>query len=598
MGLKNTLKRVTSIEILRKAISIARYEGFGSLFSKARTKLKGSKQFAEALDRSEQNTLPTVSIVIPVYNASQYTLECLDSLYTVRNSIDFELIVIDNGSSDDTHSLMIQQCLSRQNLTYFRMEKNLGFSGGVNEGISHSRGKYILILNNDTRVSDHWLDKLVAHAEQRPEIGIISPVTNYVGEGLQLDEEAKSLPIDQINTYAAEIRERGLVYEPQRLVFFCVLLRRAMVDLIGLLDVNYIKGNFEDDDYCLRAMLSGYKLAIATDSFVYHHGSVTFHKNRIPHSSHMEENRKKFYEKVQRLSISTRAPGAPSADIPISLIVRTVNRPTLLTRALASLSNQTSKNFEVVLVNDGGDDVQSIVDHYSKHYPITYIRNLKPLGRTLAINIGIRNARSKWVGFLDDDDILYPWHMATFSRALRSNPEPQVFYSDYNRAYFEQAFDDRAFLTMSVEPWAYDKNKLWVNNRIPIHTLLIRQSCFKRAGFFDESLEMLEDFEFLVRLSNFADFTHINSVTCEYRFYLDGINSMIYQREKVYEALNHIYSIHETNNADLIKKRDIELGVIRKEIEKIGMLRKESELQPEKKGLIDRQIASLILGFK
>lgn len=598
MGLRNILKRATSIEVIRKAISIAKYEGFGSLFKKVRTKLQGSKEFSEAIIRSEQEKFSTVSIVIPVYNACQFTLDCLESIYSVKNSIDFEVIVVDNGSSDDTPALMAQQRQLRHNFSYFRQEKNLGFSGGVNQGISHSRGKYILILNNDTKVSDYWLDKLVAHAEQNPEIGIISPVTNYVGQGPQLDEGAKALQIDQINTYAAKIRERKLEYEPQRLVFFCVLLRRAMVDLIGLLDEYYIKGNFEDDDYCLRAILSGYKLAIARDSFVYHHGSITFHKNLIPHTSHMEENRRKFYEKVQRISVSTRFYSNPVNEPAISLVVRTVDRPALLTRALASLGNQTCKNFEVIIVNDGGDDVQSLVDQYDKHFPITYIRNLQPTGRTRAINIGVRNAKYGWIGFLDDDDILYPWHTAVFSQAIKLTPEEQFFYSDCNRAFFKRASDCEPFLTMAVKPWAYNKEEIWVSNRIPIHTYLIQSACIKQAGPFDESLEMLEDFEFLVRLSNFTSFTHVNAVTCEYRFYLDGINSMIYQREKIYNALMQIYKIHQSRDADVLKKREIELEIVRNEVEKIGILRKEIELQPEKKDIIDREIASLVLGFK
>ena len=150
MGLRNILKRATSIEVIRKAISIAKYEGFGSLFKKVRTKLQGSKEFSEAIIRSEQDKFSTVSIVIPVYNACQFTLECLESIYSVKNSIDFEVIVVDNGSSDDTPPLMAQQRQLRQDFSNLRQEKNLGCSGGVNQGISLSRGKYIMILINDS----------------------------------------------------------------------------------------------------------------------------------------------------------------------------------------------------------------------------------------------------------------------------------------------------------------------------------------------------------------------------------------------------------------------------------------------------------------
>ena len=420
MSLKSIFKQVISKGMIKKAISIARYEGLGSLLTKVRSKCRGGREFSDAIDRNKDAKSPLVSIIIPVYNASKYTAECLESLYSVKNTTDFEVILIDNGSTDDTPDLIIEQSRLKDALYYFSQEKNLGFSGGVNLGIRHSKGKYIVILNNDTRVSNHWLDRLVAHAEQNPDVGIFSAITNYIGEGPQMAEDAKALGIDQINDYAASIAGRNLEIEPTRLVFFCVLIRRTLLDMIGLLDEDYIKGNFEDDDYCLRALLSGYKLAIAKDSFVYHHGSVTFHKNRIPHTSYMEENRKRFFEKVQRLSTASRSTRRLTSTPTTSLILRTLNRPALLSRALASLGNQTIKNFEVVVVNDGGEDVKNILDRYQQDFLIDYVHNQKSLGRTAALNVGIERAKGDWIGFLDDDDILYPWHFAVFAKELAS----------------------------------------------------------------------------------------------------------------------------------------------------------------------------------
>ena len=241
MSLKSIFKQVISKGMIKKAISIARYEGLGSLLTKVRSKCRGGREFSDAIDRNKDAKSPLVSIIIPVYNASKYTAECLESLYSVKNTTDFEVILIDNGSTDDTPDLIIEQSRLKDALYYFSQEKNLGFSGGVNLGIRHSKGKYIVILNNDTRVSNHWLDRLVAHAEQNPDVGIFSAITNYIGEGPQMAEDAKALGIDQINDYAASIAGRNLEIEPTRLVFFCVLIRRTLLDMIGLLDEDYIK---------------------------------------------------------------------------------------------------------------------------------------------------------------------------------------------------------------------------------------------------------------------------------------------------------------------------------------------------------------------
>lgn len=584
--------------MLRKALNIAKYEGFGGLLDKVNKKIRGAREFSKALSQAESTQIFLVSIVIPAYNASKYTLECLESIYSVKNSIKFEVILIDNFSSDNTEALMTEEIKIRENLSFIRLEENRGFAGGVNAGLVLAKGKYVVILNNDTHVTDFWLDRLVLLAEKRPELGIISPVTNFVGEGPQLDNETVHLNISKINDYASTIQSRDFVYEPRRLVFFCVLLRKSLIDQIGLLDEKYGIGNYEDDDYCLRALLSGYQLAVARSSFVYHHGSITFQKNRISHSIHMEENFNHFYGKVRNLSTNIRFPNIINLQAPISLVVRTVNRPALFTRALTSLSNQTCKNFEVIVVNDGGEDVDSIIRSFDKHFPIRYIYNREPHGRAEAINDGLRETLTKWVGFLDDDDILYPWHVAVFTKAIDINPEESFFYSNYNRTFFNGISDEAPFLTKPVEPWKFNKKELLVNNRMPIHTWLLRKAFFSQTAMFDPTIEMLEDYEVLIRLSGLTDFCHINEVTCEYRFYLDGQNSMLFQREKVYQALKDIYGKNKTDDGEISKMRDVELSIIRKEVEKISGLRELMNENPERKEEIYSKILATVFGFE
>jgi len=93
----------------------------------------------------------------------------------------------------------------------------------------------------------------------------------------------------------------GRINEQMRLVGFCLLVKKDVVNIIGGLDENYCSGNFEDDDLCLRSCIAGYKNIIAQDVFIHHYGSMTFKGNAIDHSATMRDNHQYFAEKWRNL---------------------------------------------------------------------------------------------------------------------------------------------------------------------------------------------------------------------------------------------------------------------------------------------------------
>ena len=581
----------------KKSLQILKDAGFVGLLHSGKRKIMRQISYDSPLETDYDPNLYVASVIIPVYNAADYTKSCIKKLYASANQASFEVIVVDNNSTDNTKRLLREEQKNREHFSYYSLDQNYGFSGGVNYGFSRAKGKYFIILNNDTLVTPGWIDRLIEAFESDELIGIVSPITNYVGEGPQVDPGAVDISPDGVDLYAQTIVERGVAYESHRLVFFCVALRRELVDLIGLMDTGYVKGNFEDDDYCLRAILSGFKLAIAQNAFVYHFGSMTFKKNRIIHDDYMDKNRMRFFPKVQRLSTSLRPENKLTNSVKISTVVRTKNRPDLLKRALTSLSNQTFKDFEVVLVNDGGDDIPEIINLYSKYFPIRYIHNENSLGRTPALNIGVAESSGNWIAFLDDDDIVYPWHLDMLFKKASNEEKIRCFYSNYNRSIFRTAKDDYAFLTQSIEPWPYDRNELLVRNRMPIHTWLVHRSAFNEAGWFDESMSMLEDFEFLIRLSQITDFSHVNRISCEYRYYLEGINSMINQRSRTLEALATIYNSHPARETQTQENRALELEALRRQIKVIENIEGKLAEDPQNAELYQKNLLSQILGL-
>ena len=569
-------RREKLLQYLFRGLHLIRQHGLRSFVKKVIDRI--SERYREHKEKIDDE-VPRVSIIIPVFNALAFTQKCIHSLFTVDSGVTFEVIVVDNGSTDGTLSWLKKQSKKYSDIRIFHFNQNLGFGAAVNQGAYHCRGEYVVILNNDTIVSSGWLKNLVAPMEKDPLLGIVSPITNYVGEGPQIDPNANHVSSDLavIEDYARSISHRTdeFLYEPKRLVFFCVLIRRELFDWIGFLDEGYVKGNFEDDDYCLRARMAGYTLGIARNSFVYHHGSVTFKKNLISHNHYMFQNRERFYKKAGRISVSSRLERlndpVERQTAQVSVLMRTQNREAKLKKALASLGNQTFKNFEVVLVNDGGEDISSLVDQYRLLFPINYIFNVSSEGRTAAINTAIQNATGEWLAFLDDDDIYYPWHLEVLLN-FAVKRQAKFVYSNYNKVLFGDMNRVDPDKLVTPTPWAYNKQDLLIQNHIPIHTWFVSRSLALSAGRLDETLDRLEDYEYVLRLNKMCEFQHLNQVTCEYRYYLDSSNSIYTDRKKVLDALMHIYNRYPTSVNDISFGRKTVLDSVRIQMEEINKL--------------------------
>ncbi len=584
-----------------RVLIVFKREGFNRTFFIIKNRLMLNGIISNMIrDQNDEEFAPTVSIIIPVFNAVSLTEECIHSLSREIHSINYEIIVVDNASTDNTPHWLNDEIKSNPSLKVFTMEKNIGFGPAVNYGMRQSKGEFVVILNNDTIVSRGWLKHLLDVMEKDPLIGIVSPVTNYVGEGPQIDESAQDIPpdVNVINRYAESIAGLSdILYEPNRLVFFCVMLRRELIDVIGHLDENYEKGNFEDDDYCLRTRMIGYRLAIARNAFVYHHGSMTFKANRISHSGYMEKNRVRFYKKAGRIATASRQFSSFRSvkNKQISVILRTKDRPRLLQRALTSLVNQTFGDFEVVLVNDGGEDVASVVQEFRSHFPIKYIYNELSKGRTAAINIGWQESKGNWISLLDDDDILYPWHLESLFQATENN-SAKFIYSDYNRALFLDENKMTPEILVGASSWEYSRNELLIKNNIPIHTWLYAHECAEKIGLWDETLDRLEDYEFLLRMSDNYLFRHVKKVTCEYRYYVNSANSIYTDRHRTLAAYRKIYQRHPVSDyVSLIRRQEV-LDMVNSQISKIGLIESEIGINISKEEAI-RRIIRLVAGI-
>lgn len=521
-----------------------------------------------------------VSIVVPVFNALQYTQACYRALCNTCGNLDVEFIFVDNASTDGTSEWLAQIRKQDGRVVIIKNEENRGFSGAVNQGIVISSGKYIALVNNDTVPGVGWLEKLVEEMNQDSRYGILSPLTNYVGEGPQIDNDARSIDVDEVDAYAEKIAARtGSTLVSHRLVFFCVLIRRELVDLIGLLDEGYVRGNFEDDDYCMRATLAGYRLGIVKNSFVFHHGSTSFKENKLDYVEHFEENRKHFFLKADRLSVTAPLKSRVNLTNPrVSVILRTVNRPRLLQNALNSLTNQTCAHFEVIVVNDGGPDITDILDRYNAYLNIQYIRNSISKGRTAALNVGVAQASGEWLCFLDDDDIFYPWFMSTMLQAADGNIKGNFYYGQHTRVLLDPEDPNTIHALQSISPFEYDRKELLIGNKIPINTWFIKRAIALEIGGFDETFTALEDYDFILKFSERHSLVLVRDVISEYRFYLSQHNTVSSSRNEMTAALSRIYDRYPPIDLEMEQTRDT---VLRSEIELNKQIRELEEQIPD-----------------
>ncbi|MEI7028197.1 glycosyltransferase family 2 protein [Paenibacillus sp. y28] len=235
---------------------------------------------------------PLVSIIILTRNALHYTEQCIESILQHTNEA-FELIFVDNGSTDGT----LDYLQTVPNARCIRSEQNLGFAGGNNQGMTAATGEYICLLNNDTVVTPGWLTRMLVWLIKNPAIGIVGPRSNNVAWAQRVHPSYQTMT--EMHQFAQEWtqqhKDQGFV--PHKLIGHCMLFHKELIHRIGFLDERFFPGNYEDDDFCLRARISGKQLWVANDVYIHHYGGSTFRANRFNYTSSALNNADRFARK-------------------------------------------------------------------------------------------------------------------------------------------------------------------------------------------------------------------------------------------------------------------------------------------------------------
>jgi GT2 family glycosyltransferase/SAM-dependent methyltransferase/glycosyltransferase involved in cell wall biosynthesis len=252
----------------------------------------------EAILAGITGATPLASITVVSYNNLELTKLCLESILLNTDYPNYEIIVVDNHSSDGTQAYLRYMTSIHENLHILLNPGNHGFAKANNQGLAQAAGEYLVLLNNDTIVPPGWLGRLIRHLHDL-RVGLVGPVTNFVGNEAKINVNYKTW--SEMETFARDHtwKNENLVSEIHMLAMYCVALRRDVYETVGPLDEQFGVGLFEDDDYMHRLRQAGYQLLCAQDVFIHHFGQASFIKliHDGSYDQVFEKNRRHYEQK-------------------------------------------------------------------------------------------------------------------------------------------------------------------------------------------------------------------------------------------------------------------------------------------------------------
>ncbi len=217
----------------------------------------------------------SVSVVVVTYDGLPFTRLCLETVLAHGGDLEFEVVVVDNGSADGTPEYLTRLSRDDARVRVLLNGHNAGFAVASNQGLALARGDHLVLLNNDTMVPPGWLAKLVPHL-RNPQVGLVGPVTNRIGNEAEIETDYRTWgEFLEAASRRAE-SQAGNWLELRSPAMFCLAMRRQTYLHLGGLDERYEVGLLEDDDYADRAREAGYELRCAEDLIVHHFGEASF----------------------------------------------------------------------------------------------------------------------------------------------------------------------------------------------------------------------------------------------------------------------------------------------------------------------------------
>jgi O-antigen biosynthesis protein len=312
---------------------------------------------------------PVVSIVIPVFNKVRLTAACLASIAETPSGIPFEVVVVDDCSTDST----AQWLATCTGITVVRNENNSGFIDSCNRGAAKTRGEFVIFLNNDTTVTEGWLDALIAPFHEDPDIGIVGAKLVYPDGRLQ---EVGGIIFNDASGWnygrnqQADLPQYSFLSESDYVSGACLAIRKADFESLGGFDIRYRPAYYEDTDLCFQVRAMGKKVIVQPAATIIHHEGATSGTDESSGTKRYQAvNRDKFREKWADV-LATHPPSEPNfkcADPVRHLRYRRLPKRLLLIDAVTPQPDHDSGSVRIVammtLLRDLGYQVSFMAEN-------------------------------------------------------------------------------------------------------------------------------------------------------------------------------------------------------------------------------------------
>lgn len=540
----------------------------------------------------------SIDIIIVTFNSEKWILDCLNSIENQQYSLEkVNLIIVDNNSCDKTLALL--EDYKKNNLfnsfIIKNLNNNLGFGKANNIGANLSKNPYLFFLNIDTELHADTLTNIMNSVEAS-------------GEDIAA-WEARQAPYEHPKHYNPVTLEVSWASAAALMIS-----RQAFMEVGGFDEAIFMYG--EDVDLSWRLRDKGYKILYVPSSVVNHYTREKEKDAKVRELSNILSsdiflrwrygtNKKKiegyfnllllvkhksFFKQVFQnnfyLVLLKKYRHSPEVDrsIPyfnglnyaihragskythkellhqplVTVIVRTHQRPYILYEAIQSIANQTYRHIEIIVIEDGKATAKGILDKYFSHLNIIYHSTGESVGRTRAANKGLELASGEYINFLDDDDLFYADHVEVLCATLENNPGYKVGYSlafeTPIKIYSEKPYKYKELYYTKVFNSKYSHQELLKSNYLPIQTVMFKRELYEELGGLDESLEVLEDWDFWLKLSKKYPFYYIEKTTSIYRVPAQS-QDMYLRRNKFLASSEKIFLKH--GNGEKIKIKNI-----------------------------------------
>jgi glycosyltransferase involved in cell wall biosynthesis len=537
-------------------------------------KVPGSK----ARETSGSSSSIVVTAIVSTYNSEKFIRGCLDDLELQTIADKLEIIVVDSGSEQNERAIVEEFQKRYSNIVYIRTNERETIYSAWNRGVAAAKGKYLTNANTDDRHRPDAFERMVSELEANPDVALV-----------YADSAVTSAENSSFNNAPVEAFFRWPEFNARDLFSDCYIgphpmWRRSLHDKYGLFDAQMkVAGDYE---FWLRAGVSESFRHIPDVLGLYLRSP-----DSVQHAMSGNAGIETGLARSRNWPVEWGEPPEPgrsylvSADevnsygderdksTPlVSIIMPTRNRLDLLGRALDSVIAQTYRHWELIVVNDGGDDISPVVNGRASCGRVRSIKLEQSGGQAAARNIALKEAKGEIICYLDDDDTYQKNHLETVVTALTRDGFPFV----YTDAVLVTEQYDKGMLTETGErsnPYQHDdysRDRLLVNNYIPINTWAHWKACLDEVGVFDESLNCYEDWEFLLRFSARYNFTHIQKTTVEVMCRVDRVDSVTRQRlSESADAFRVIYERHGDNLSEhLGRERSLRLRALEFNAEK------------------------------